>query len=63
MKIELKKVNKPDGTYWYGIWVNGSCESPSYNDDLQAAKAAYANIIEAQKNPKPEYEVIESTEI
>jgi hypothetical protein len=63
MKVELKKVNQADGDYWYGIWVNGSCEIPSYGHDYVKAKEAYDKIIEAQKKPKPPYEVMESIEI
>ena len=62
-KIEIKKVNEADGRHWYGIWVDNSCQSPSYGTDLDAAKEAYKKIIEIQKNPPPPYEVIESIEI
>lgn len=63
MKIELKKVNNPDGSYWYGIWVDGSCQTPSYGTDLDKAKEAYAKIIEVQKNPLPPYETIQEETI
>jgi len=61
MKVELKKVNEPNGTFWYGIWVDDSCQFPSYGTDLEAAKKAYDTIIEAQKNPLPPYETISKT--
>ena len=63
MKIELKRVNEPNGKFWYGIWVDGSCQIPSFGADLEAAKEGYAKILKEQENPKPPYEVIESTEI
>jgi len=62
MKVELKKVNEADGSYWYGVWVSGRCDT-SHSTDLNAAIAQYNKIIEAQMNPLPPYEVIKSIEI
>jgi len=59
MKIQLKKVNAPDGTYWYGVWVDDSCQIPAYGTNLEAAKEAYNKIKEASKNPLPPYEIIQ----
>lgn len=58
MKIELKKVNEPDGSYWYGIWVDESILTPSYGTDLEAAQKAYDLIKENSKTPLPRYETI-----
>ena len=59
MKLELKKVNQPDGSYWYGIWVNDSCQIPGYGTDLEAAKIAYDKIKEQSKKLLPPYETIQ----
>lgn len=59
MKIELKKLNELDGTYWYGIWIDGSCQIPSYGTDLEKAKDAYNKIKEASKTHLPRYEIIQ----
>jgi hypothetical protein len=63
MKIELKKVNEPNGKFWYGIWVDGDCQTPSFGTDLEAAKVAYEEIKEVQKNPPPPYETIQEETI
>lgn len=63
MKIELKKVNDPDGGHWYGIWIDGSCQIPAFGENLEAAQAAYERIKEAQKTPLPKYEIIKEEEI
>lgn len=57
MKVELKKVNKPDGSHWFGIWVNNSCQIPAYHT-LEEAQEAYDKTVENLKTPKPEYEII-----
>ena len=61
MKVELRKVNEPTGTFWYGIWIDDSCQIPAFGVDLEAAKKVYEAILEKQKNPLPKYETIEST--
>lgn len=63
MKIEIRKVNEPDGSYWYGIWVNNSCQIPSYGKDLTAATIAYEKIVDNMLKPKPRYETIKETEL
>lgn len=63
MKIELKKVNKADGTFWYGIWINDNCQIPGYGEDLVSAQEAYDKMIAYAKAPKPEYETIKSDDI
>lgn len=63
MKIELKKINEPNGKYWYGIWVDGSCQIPSFGADFEAARAEYNNIIELAKEPKEREEIIQSETI
>ena len=62
MKIELKKVNEPDGHFWYGIWINGTCDK-SFGADLEAAEKAYDKIKEVQKTPKPPVEIIKEETI
>jgi hypothetical protein len=63
MTVELKKVNEPSGKYWYGIWVDGECQIPSYGMDLEKAQEAYIEIIENLKEPKPRYETIKTDTI
>jgi hypothetical protein len=62
MKIELVKYNQPDGSFWYGIEVDGSCQIPAYGDDISKAKEAYDKMIEFQKSSKnlPKFEIIQS---
>lgn len=62
MKIELKKVNEPDGKFWYGIWTNGRCHK-SFGTDLASAEAAYDKIKEVQKTPNQPIEIIKEETI
>lgn len=63
MKIELKKINEPNGKYWYGIWVDGNCQIPSFGADLEGARAEYDKIVELSKTPKQREEIIQSETI
>jgi hypothetical protein len=63
MKIELKKVNEPNGNFWYGIWINGDCQIPSFGIDLNAATKEFDKIVANANSQKPPYETILSTEI
>lgn len=63
MKVELNKVNEPNGNFWYGIWIDDSCQTPSFGVDLEKAKEEYNKILEAAKSPKPRYEIIQSETI
>ena len=63
MKVELKKVNEADGSYWYGVWVSGRCET-SHSTDLDAAIVQFNKTVDVQMKPKlPPFEIIKSTEI
>lgn len=63
MKVELKKINEPNGRFWYGIWVDDNCQIPSYGEDLDRAQAEYEKILEVAKTPKPPQEIIKSETI
>jgi hypothetical protein len=62
MKLELKKLNKPDGKVWYAVLVNGSYESPFYYTEDEA-REHYNRIIEQSKLNKPAEETLLSEEI
>ena len=63
MKVELKKTNEPDGSYWYGVFVSNRCAS-SHGTDLDAAIVQFNKTVDVQMKPKlPPFEIIKSTEI
>lgn len=64
MKIELQKINERDGTFWYGIMIDGNCQIPGYGTDLKLAQEAYDRIVAHNKaTPYVRYETISETEI
>lgn len=62
MQIELRKVNRPTGKIYYGIWLNGNVQIPYY-DTLEEAQTEYDKIVENHKKAVPEFEVIKAENI
>lgn len=60
MKVELKKVNEPNGSFWYGLVVDGQWQIPGFGTDLEKAKSEYDKILEHAKNAQPREEIIYS---
>lgn len=62
MKLELRKLNEPDGKIWFAVYINDSCESP-FHPTLEDAQKHYDRIIEQNKKNLPAFEVLSSTEL
>lgn len=61
MKIELKKINQPDGKIWYGVAVDGYFSN--LHRTLEEAHKEYDKTVEIQKLGLPPQETILSTQI
>jgi len=62
MKIELKKLNKPDGKTWYCVVVDGTYQSPFHYTEAEA-REQYDKIIECSKFNLPAEETLLSETI
>lgn len=62
MKIELKKLNKPDGKVYYAVVKDSFYTTPFYTTQLEGEEA-FKKAVEFAKNGPPQEEILLSTEI